>query len=121
MQHRPEVEFWFRLDRNLEFWDRPDDFIPERWIDINLKDVGQSNGAYMPFASGPRNCLGQPIAHTVIRTILAKLVYQYKFTNVRLRTEDDAKDLRIEMEAGFTVLPTGGVTLEILNRKAKMN
>jgi len=114
----------YGLHRNPEFWDCPDDFIPERWIDIDLKDLGQSNGAYMPFASGPRNCLGQPIAYIVIRTILAKLVHQYKFTDVRLRTEDDAKDLRIEMEAGFTVLPTGGVNLKILSRgleKEKIN
>jgi len=114
----------YGLHRNPEFWDRPDDFIPERWIDINLKDPGQSNGAYMPFASGPRNCIGQPIARIVIRTFLARLLYQHKFTDARLRIADSAKDLRIEMEAGFTVLPIGGVHLEIRNRaleKGKVN
>lgn len=110
----------YSLHRNPEFWDSPDDFIPERWIDIDLKDPGQSNGAYMPFALGPRNCLGQPIAHIIIRVILARLVDQFQFTDVRLRVPgSSAKDLRIEMEAGFTVLPTGGVNLEIRNRTSE--
>jgi cytochrome P450 len=110
----------YSLHRNPEFWDSPDDFIPERWIDIDLKDPGQSNGTYMPFASGPRNCLGQPIAYIIIRVILARLVNQFQFTDVRLRVPgSSAKDLRIEMEAGFTVLPTGGVNLEIRNRTSE--
>jgi cytochrome P450 family 4 len=106
----------YSLHRNPEFWNRPDDFIPERWIDIDLKDPGQSNGAYMPFAAGPRNCLGRPIANIVVRTILARLVYRFKFEDIRLRVPGNADDLRIEMEAGFTVLPAGGVNLEIWDR-----
>ena len=106
----------YSLHRNPKLWNRPNDFIPERWLDITLKDPGQTNGGYMPYAMGPRNCLGQPLARIILRTILAKLVYQYKFTDVRLRTENDAIDLRKEMQAGFTVLPTGGVNLEICSR-----
>jgi len=106
----------YGLHRNPKFWNNPDEFIPERWIDVDLKDPGQHNGAYIPFASGPRNCLGQPIAHIVIRTILARLIYQFEFSDVRSRIPGNAEDLRIEMEAGFTVLPGGGVHLEIRNR-----
>jgi len=116
----------YSLHRNPKLWNHPDDFIPERWLDISLKDPGQTNGGYMPFASGPRNCLGQPLARIILRTILAKLIYQYKFTDARLRNEDenDTIDLRKEMQAGFTVLPTGGVHLEICSRtieNSKMN
>lgn len=106
----------YGLHRNPKLWNNPDDFIPERWLDINLKDPGQTNGGYMPFAFGARNCLGQPLARVILRTILAKLVLQYKFKDVRLRNEENSIDLRKEMQAGFTVLPTGGVTLEIYSR-----
>lgn len=113
----------YSLHRNPKFWNNPDDFIPERWIDKDLKDLGQSNGAYMPFASGPRNCIGQPIAHIVIRTILARLVYRFEFSDPRFCESHggDAKHLRKEMEAGFTVLPTGGVNLQIRNRICEMD
>jgi cytochrome P450 len=109
----------YSLHRNPEFWNNPDEFIPERWIDVDLKDPGQSNGAYMPFASGPRNCLGQPIAHIVIRTMLARLVYQFQFADSRSHAKGSTEEMRIEMEAGFTVLPTGGVHLQIRNRASE--
>jgi hypothetical protein len=110
----------YGLHRNPDIWAHPDDFIPERWLDANLKDPGQSNGAYMPFALGPRNCLGQPLAHIVLRTILTKLIHQYEFIDPKLFiVGDDVKTLRKEMQAGFTVLPTGGVELVIKNRATR--
>lgn len=108
----------YGLHRNPEFWDRPDDFIPDRWLDPALRDVGQSNGAYMPFASGPRNCLGQPLAQIILRTILARLVIRYEFIDEKLGVDNglDSVSLRKDMQAGFTVLPSGGVNLVIRDR-----
>jgi hypothetical protein len=109
----------YSLHRNPDFWHRPDDFVPERWLDADLKDLGQSNGAYMPFACGPRNCLGQPLAHVILRTVLSKLVYRYEFTEPNLAKVDNANDLRKDIQAGFTVLPTGGVELLVRTRNKK--
>merc|ERR1712137_928870 len=59
----------YGLHRNSKLWNNPNDFIPERWLESNTKkDVGQTNGAYMPYAVGPRSCLGQPLARTILRT-----------------------------------------------------
>jgi cytochrome P450 len=107
----------YGLHRNPKFWNRPDDFVPERWSTPDLKDIGQTNGAYMPFASGPRNCLGQPLAHIILRTLLARLMYRYDFRDERLSNAKDSEALRKDMQAGFTVLPSGGVTLSIHERK----
>jgi cytochrome P450 len=116
----------YGLHRNPAFWDRPDEFLPERWCNPQLKDVGQTNGAYMPFASGPRNCLGQPLAHVILRTLLSKLVYRYEFIDPRMAADPDCdkQRLRKDMQAGFTVLPTGGVELIMRRRideKIKIN
>jgi cytochrome P450 len=111
----------YSLHRNPEFWHRPDDFVPERWLDGCLKDAGQSNGAYMPFAFGPRNCLGQPLAHVILRTLLSKLIHRYEFIEPKLASDaGNAKNLRKDMQAGFTVLPTGGVELLVKARNAKL-
>ena len=107
----------YGLHRNPLIWDRPNDFLPERWIDPELKDVGQTNGAYMPFAAGPRNCVGQPLAYIILRTILSKLISKYEFRDERLENVEEPADLRKDMQAGFTVLPSGGVTLTILERR----
>jgi cytochrome P450 len=122
----------YGLHRNKQFWHRPNDFVPERWIDPKLQDLdaGQRNGSFMPFAAGPRNCVGQPIAHVVLRIMLAKIVYVCKFHDARTdefckfsNSNDDewiseTIHLRKDMQAGFTVLPTGGVDLEIRARKS---
>lgn len=107
----------YSLHRNPAFWNRPDDFLPERWINPDLKDIGQTDGAYMPFAAGPRNCVGQPLARVILRTILAKLIYRYEFCDDRLGDSEDPAKLRKDMQAGFTVLPNGGVKLSIHDRK----
>ena len=115
----------YGLHRNKKLWDRPDDFIPERWIDpdIRNRDEAQTNqkGAFMPFTIGPRNCLGQPLAYTILRILLAKIMYDCEFTDDRMEAQKNKIDdqalyeramfLRKDMQAGFTVLPTGGVRL----------
>jgi cytochrome P450 len=70
----------------------------------------------MPFAAGPRSCLGQPLAHIVLRSVLARLVDRYEFRDARLDTESDIKSLRKDMQAGFTVLPQGGVEVQVRMR-----
>lgn len=112
----------YSLHRNPEFWNRPDDFIPERWlseakttnknVDAGIKTVG----AYIPFAFGPRNCVGQPLAQTILRTILSRLIYQFRFKDPRLKDGSDPKALLKDMQAGFTVLPLDGVYLTIHDR-----
>ena len=47
------------IHHNPEYWDRPNDFYPERWFDKNvLKNPYQ----FIPFSAGPRNCIGQQFA-----------------------------------------------------------
>ena len=114
----------YALHRNPRLWHRPDDFVPERWIDPKLKDLdeGQRSGAFMPFASGPRNCVGQPLAHVILRIMLARIVDRYRVVDKRLGHDGgvataSAMDLRKDMQAGFTVLPSGGVRLSLQRRR----
>jgi hypothetical protein len=46
------------MGRMKEFWDRPMEFLPERWLDSS------HNPAFMPFLLGPRTCLGQAMVNT---------------------------------------------------------
>jgi hypothetical protein len=62
------------------------------------------------------------MAQVILRVLLARLVLQYRFCDERLpsTTCDDlsnqAKILQKEMQAGFTVLPLGGVHIAIHQR-----
>lgn len=118
----------YSLHRHPKLWCRPDEFLPERWIDSKLrsKDLGQQEyGAYMPFAIGPRNCLGQPLAQVILRILLARIVNKYTALDLRfealntLKGDEDTIDdrcLRKDMQAGFTVLPSNGLILQLARR-----
>jgi len=103
------------LHRNDKYWARPDEFLPERWLEGGLEEEGKGKvdfgvknaGCYMPFAGGPRGCIGREIANVVIRILLAKCMVEYEVVG---------KGALKEMEAGFTVLPTGGVNVLMLKR-----
>ena len=70
----------------------------------------------LPFAAGPRNCVGQPLAHVILRTLLSKLISKYEFRDERQAKGKSPMSLRKDMQAGFTVLPSGGVKLTIYER-----
>lgn len=93
----------YGLHRNEAFWRHPNEFKPERWLEESDETVP---GSYMPFAHGPRNCVGQPLAHIILRTLLAHLLNAFDFQI----PPGEAKKKK-DMQVGFTVLPRGGVSL----------
>jgi hypothetical protein len=51
----------YQLHRNPQYWDRPTEFIPERWSEKkNIKHPFQ----FLPFHAGQMACLGQHMAFT---------------------------------------------------------
>lgn len=115
----------YGLHRNPNLWHRPNDFVPERWINPELQKLDDAQikftGAFMPFAAGPRNCVGQPLAQSILRIMLARIINECEVVDLRMKqhnefaTEEARLEksllLRKDMQAGFTVLPAGGVRL----------
>jgi len=95
----------YGLHRNDRFWDLPDDFLPERWLDGSA-----TQAPFIPYAIGPRNCLGQPIARIILREVLAALVRAFEFV------PGDDNWSKKDMQVGFTVLPKDGVKVKALKR-----
>ncbi|HET6143037.1 MAG TPA: cytochrome P450 [Candidatus Acidoferrales bacterium] len=63
--------------RDPRYFDDPDAFLPERWID------GLANrlpaGAYYPFGDGPRRCIGQGFALLEAGIVIATLAQRFQF------------------------------------------
>ncbi len=55
------------MHRRSEFWERPDDFWPERFFAPDAEE----NLAFLPFGAGPRTCIGKPLALLEGRIFLA--------------------------------------------------
>jgi cytochrome P450 len=71
---------------------------------------GVGGGAYMPYASGPRSCVGAGVAGVALRVMLARLV-----GGVRLAPGGDAPAAAVQLHpsVGFTVTPAAGVPLRV--------
>lgn len=66
------------LHNNPEVWSNPARFDPDRWDTEEVKN--RHKAAYIPFATGPRMCIGFNFALQEVKVFLPKLVYRYKFT-----------------------------------------
>ena len=69
----------FSLHRDPEYWDDPDEFIPERFAPENKAKI--RNGIYQPFGQGPRQCMGYNYARYVIKLTVAYLLRNFNIEN----------------------------------------
>lgn len=68
---------FFELHRHPDFWENPDDFIPERFDSKNRKDFSDW---YFPFGAGPRMCIGNNFAMYEMTMVVAILVKKFHLT-----------------------------------------
>eukprot|EP00802_Teleaulax_amphioxeia_P011401 Tamp_11433.p1 GENE.Tamp_11433~~Tamp_11433.p1 ORF type:complete len:556 (+),score=77.74 Tamp_11433:79-1668(+) len=65
------------LGRSPDLWDRPDEFVPERWFtaDGQLLQGNEKHAfAWMPFLAGERSCIGRGFAEKEYMCLLAIMV-----------------------------------------------
>jgi cytochrome P450 len=65
------------LHRDARYFDEPDAFRPERWLD-GLADRLPA-GVYFPFGDGPRRCIGQGFALLEAALVVATIAQRFRF------------------------------------------
>lgn len=94
------------LHRHEEYWDKPNSFIPERFMPSEPRP---DKFVYMPFSVGRRVCLGLRFGLTEGILCLATLAQRF-----RPRLEPGHK---VEIECRLTLRPKGGLPMIIEPRK----
>ncbi|XP_023238548.1 cytochrome P450 3A29-like [Centruroides sculpturatus] len=66
----------FLLHRDPDYWDRPEEFRPERFA----PEVARKNNplAWQTFGAGPRNCVGMRFAQMEAKLALAHILNKYR-------------------------------------------
>ncbi|MEV1329933.1 cytochrome P450 [Micromonospora costi] len=63
--------------RMAAFWDRPDEFDPDRFTPERIR--GRHRYAHFPFGGGPHQCLGMYLFYLEAQLILATMLGRYRF------------------------------------------
>lgn len=96
------------LHRHRRLWDRPDHFIPERFLPGNAGS--RERYSYIPFSVGPRVCAGQAFGLTEAILCLATLAQR---TRLRL-----APDVVVEPVCRLTLRPGDDLRMLVQQRAA---
>jgi len=65
------------LHRDPRWWNEPDNFRPERWLDGSIATLPKY--VYLPFGGGPRVCIGERFAMMETVLVLATLLPRFRF------------------------------------------
>ncbi|CCC11186.1 unnamed protein product [Sordaria macrospora k-hell] len=98
---------WVPAGVTLEIWPmavthssrnfaKPDEFIPERWMDDGERDPIFENDkaeALKPFSYGPRDCIGKSLANVEMRLILARMLWNFDISLADEKGKTWAKDM----------------------------
>jgi cytochrome P450 len=103
------------LHRDDRFWEAPEEFRPERWLDRDDERRPGTLGtpsdrpdfAYFPFGGGPRSCIGRQFAMTEAQLIVATIARQYAL---------DREYGDLDISAAVTLQPKTDVEMSLRER-----
>jgi cytochrome P450 len=95
------------MHRDPRFWQRPTEFLPERWEGLGVKEAGQ-RFIYFPFGGGVRRCIGEGFAWTEGILLLAVLARNWRLRLGPAQT--------IGLSPMITLRPKFGMRMDISKR-----
>jgi cytochrome P450 len=93
----------YATHRHPDYWDQPDSFNPERFS--SERSAGRHRCAHIPFAAGPRHCIGKHMAMMEIQIALALIALHYRPTL--------PPGHRVQYEARGSLRPRGHLLMEM--------
>jgi len=98
--------FQWVVQRDPRFFDRPNDFVPQRWENDFAKTLPRC--AYFPFGAGSRLCIGNTFAQAEVPMLLASIVQKFQLKLV--------PGHRVVTAPSLTLRPLKGIRVTLKKR-----
>ncbi|KAJ7633032.1 high nitrogen upregulated cytochrome P450 monooxygenase 2 [Roridomyces roridus] len=66
------------LHRRSDYFSRPAEFVPDRWLPSSDLAFEHNPSAFMPFSQGPANCVGQHLARRQVQAVIILLLNTFE-------------------------------------------
>jgi enediyne biosynthesis protein E7 len=96
----------YMLHRHPQFWSEPEEFRPERFAGADAEE--RHRFAYIPFAVGPRHCIGENLAMFEMLVHMRTMTRRFRLTR--------ATDEPIEFEAQINLRPRSNLMMTVSPR-----
>jgi enediyne biosynthesis protein E7 len=93
----------YMLHRHPQYWSEPEEFRPERFAGADAEE--RHRFAYIPFAVGPRHCIGENIAMFEMLVHMRTMTRRFRLTR--------ATDEPIEFEAQINLRPRSNLMMTV--------
>ena len=98
----------YSIHHDERYWPEPEKFDPLRFT--KEENTKRNPMTYMPFGSGPRNCIGNRFALTECKLIIAHLIVNFKFE------PSEKTDIPPIFANSGSLKPLNGMELKITTR-----
>lgn len=100
----------YGVHRHPDIWERPDEFIPERWGEESIRELPKY--AYMPFGGGPRICIGSSFATMEANLLLATIARRYQMRLI--------EGVEVVPQPFITMYPRDGLPMRLEARQPQV-
>ncbi|KAF2090166.1 cytochrome P450 [Saccharata proteae CBS 121410] len=91
----------YAIHTNPKHWENPQRFQPDRWDTPEVKK--RHRCAYIPFATGPRGCIGFNFALQEAKVLFPELLYRYEFSRESWETVEYDPEFQLVRPLNFYV------------------
>uniref|UniRef100_A0A673UFP1 unspecific monooxygenase n=1 Tax=Suricata suricatta TaxID=37032 RepID=A0A673UFP1_SURSU len=95
----------FILHRDLDLWPEPEEFHPERFSKKNKDSINPY--IYLPFGTGPRNCIGMRFAIMNMKLAVVRLLQNFSFKPCK------ETQIPLKLSAQGFILPEKPIILKV--------